>query len=249
MLTNLEAKDDEKSYYNTGLTELMELAKQGEAMKLLFLIETKKKTMTRPDFMAFLNEKNSRGETALTVAIRYDQFRCVRLLYAEGAEWDLDSKNGEIKLPSGDISDFFSGLRNQKRYVQEFELFARFLNTRFDEAKFPQNIAKKCRTHLLELALVLMGLLENSPREIERIRKIVAASKFMHDSPKTSVKSFSLETGPKYPTLPGEGALITTSISKEEHGTHHSTHLFYKICDALVSGDRVKFEKSVQRNQ
>jgi hypothetical protein len=239
VLTNLGAKDDEKSYYSASLTELMRIAKKGEYMQLTILIENKKKTMTRPDFMAFLNEKNSRGDTALTVAIRYNQLSCVQLLCAAGAECDLDSKAGEIKSPSQNISNFLSKLRIYKRYVQEFELFARFLNTRFEDAKFSQTIAKECRTRLLELALRIMDGLENSPHEVERMRKSVAACKFMHCSPKTSIKSFSLDTKPKYPTLPEEGELIASSTS-EEYGTHHSTHLFYKMCDALVSDDKAK---------
>ena len=162
--------------------------------------------------MIFLNKKNSRGESALDMAIHHDHFECVQLLCAAGAEWDIERKNGEIKLPPGDISNFFSELRTQKRYVQEFDLFARFLSKQFEEAKSPQTIAKECRIYLLEFAVRFLRFLENSPREVERMRQIVSESKFVHCSP------------------------------KKEYGTHHSTHLFYKMCDSLIKGDKETFE-------
>ena len=43
VLTNLQAKDEEKSYYNPVPTKLMELAKAGDKVKLIFLIEAHKK--------------------------------------------------------------------------------------------------------------------------------------------------------------------------------------------------------------
>ncbi len=242
VLNQLEAKDEEKSYYNLVPTELMEIAKTGHTLKLMFLIEIKKKSLSRQEFMDFLDQKNSRGQTALEFAIHYNHFGCVQMLCEAGAEWDLERKNGEIKLPPGEISDFFQKLRTHKRYVQEFDLFARFLNTRFEEAKLQETIAKECRIYLLELALLLLGNLGNSPREVERVRKTVARCKFMHHSPKTSLISFSFKTGPKYPTCPEEGALITSSLFKE-YGTHHSTHLFYKMCDSLVNGDNETLRK------
>ena len=241
VLEKLEAKEEEKSYYNLVETQLTQYIKAQDFTQYEQLLETEKRRLSQPDFMAFLEQKNSRGETALEIAIRHDNYGCVNYLCSLGA--DIEIKKG-IKF-SSEYTVFFKQLHNQKRYVREFDLFARFLNTRFEEAKSPpQAIAKKCRIYLLEFALRLLRAVEQLPLEIERIRQIVVECKFMHYSPKKSFKSFSFKTRPKYPTDPEEGALISTSIFKE-YGTHHSTHLFYKICDPSVihSENQATFQK------